>query len=219
MHCLRLWLIGSGRGISPLPSHRTVSESLPSHGSSCSLSLTKIVMVVPISNGQIVRDSPYSAHAASAARCTWKVPFPTIPISTNGGWADSIPDAYRHSKNNGSSRWCPRSPDSVRGPVPQSACAVCVSPASGTFACRSVLQCTMMSSAYRGLSQSRGWNNSADFGPLHHVRCVPGDTRTNSHETMVLIASPNDLWPPVGQPEATDMPSLWDSEEILDTGS
>ena len=29
-------IIGSGGGISPLPSHRTVRESLPSHGSSCS---------------------------------------------------------------------------------------------------------------------------------------------------------------------------------------
>src|SRR5690606_3803159 len=31
--------IESRRGISPLRSHRTVRESLPSHGSSCSLSL------------------------------------------------------------------------------------------------------------------------------------------------------------------------------------
>ena len=30
-------VIGSGRGISPQPSHRTVHESLPSHGSSCSI--------------------------------------------------------------------------------------------------------------------------------------------------------------------------------------
>ncbi len=28
-------MIGSGKGISPPPSHRTVRESLPSHGSSC----------------------------------------------------------------------------------------------------------------------------------------------------------------------------------------
>jgi len=32
---IELPIIGSDKGISPLPSHRTVRESLPSHGSSC----------------------------------------------------------------------------------------------------------------------------------------------------------------------------------------
>ncbi len=38
----KLALIGSGKGISPLPSHRTVRESLPSYGSCACCTTTNI---------------------------------------------------------------------------------------------------------------------------------------------------------------------------------
>lgn len=91
--CLSVWvvlplpLIGSGRGISPLPSHRTVRESLPSHGSSCSLSLlhrrtrpANITMAAPISNAQIVRGILCTVVGAISLTHTCTNPFPISPI-------------------------------------------------------------------------------------------------------------------------------------------
>ena len=82
----------------------------------CSIIWLKLVMVVPISSGQIIGASRCIAPATNGSRHTWKDPFPILYISTSSGSADSTPDAYPHVSTCDGTEWSLRSPDSVHGP-------------------------------------------------------------------------------------------------------